>query len=259
MSHLGKSGGCFSAQALSGRKALVTGAGRGIGRAAALSLAASGAELVLLGRTRANLEQVQTLIESEGGQAVVYVLDISRIEKLEHELVSVKRDCGDIDILINNAGITRDASLVKMDVQQWQQVLDVNLTGVFNATKSVSDYMIKQKYGRIISTSSVVAHNGNFGQTNYAATKGGVISFSKSLAKELGKYNITVNAVAPGFVETDIIKTIPDHVLQMIIFRVPLGRAGKPEDVAKAYAFLASDDAAYISGTVINVDGGLTF
>ena len=137
--------------------------------------------------------------------------------------------------------------------------MDVNLNGVFNATKSVCDYMIQQKYGRIISTSSVVAHNGNFGQTNYAATKGGVISFSKSLAKELGKYNITVNAVAPGFVETDIIKTIPDHVLQMIIFRVPLGRAGKPSDVAKVYAFLASDDAEYISGTVINVDGGLTF
>lgn len=241
-----------------GKTVVITGGANGIGKAAASLFLERGANVSIWDFN----EEVGKQTVSEFGVAertLFCKVNVASMEDCVSAASATVAKFGRIDVLINNAGITRDVSLTKMDAQQWQQVMDVNLTGVFNATKSVCDYMIKQKYGRIISTSSVVAHNGNFGQTNYAATKGGVISFSKSLAKELGKYNITVNAVAPGFVETDIIKTIPDHVLQMIIFRVPLGRAGKPSDVAKAYAFLASDDAEYISGTVINVDGGLTF
>ena len=161
-------------------------------------------------------------------------------------------------MLINNAGITRDASLQKMTSEQWQQVLDVNLTGVFNCCKSVSPNMIQNNFGRIINTSSIVGLHGNYGQANYAATKAGVIAFTKTLARELGKHNITVNAVAPGFITTDMIKTIPEKVIEMMKEKISLKKLGTAEDVANAFAFLASDEAQFISGTVISVDGGLT-
>jgi len=163
-----------------------------------------------------------------------------------------------IDVLINNAGITRDASLQKMTSEQWQQVLDVNLTGVFNCCKSVSPVMILNNFGRIINTSSIVGLYGNYGQVNYAATKAGVIAFTKTLARELGKHNITVNAVAPGFIATDMIKTMPEKVIDAMREKVPLKKLGTPEDVANVYAFLASNEAQFVSGSVISVDGGLT-
>jgi 3-oxoacyl-[acyl-carrier protein] reductase len=163
-----------------------------------------------------------------------------------------------IDILINNAGITRDASLQKMTSEQWQQVLDVNLTGVFNCCKAVSPVMIQNNFGRIINTSSIVGLYGNYGQVNYAATKAGVIAFTKTLARELGKHNITVNAVAPGFIATDMIKTMPEKVIELMREKVPLKKLGTPDDVANVYAFLASNEAQFVSGAVISVDGGLT-
>jgi len=163
-----------------------------------------------------------------------------------------------IDVLINNAGITRDASLQKMTSEQWQQVLDVNLTGVFNCCKAVSPVMIQNNFGRIINTSSIVGLYGNYGQVNYAATKAGVIAFTKTLARELGKHNITVNAVAPGFIATDMIKTMPEKVIELMREKVPLKKLGTPEDVANVYAFLASSEAQFVSGAVISVDGGLT-
>jgi len=163
-----------------------------------------------------------------------------------------------IDVLINNAGITRDASLQKMTNEQWQQVLDVNLTGVFNCCKAVSPAMVQNNSGRIINTSSIVGLYGNYGQVNYAATKAGVIAFTKTLARELGKYNITVNAVAPGFIATDMIKTMPEKVIEAMREKVPLKKLGTPEDVASVYAFLAGAEARFVSGAVISVDGGLT-
>ena len=165
---------------------------------------------------------------------------------------------GRIDVLINNAGITRDASLRKMTLAQWQQVIDVNLTGVFVCAQAVAPYMEAQRSGRIINTSSVVGLYGNYGQSNYAATKAGLIGLTKTLARELGKYNITVNAVAPGFMMTDMLATIPEKVLDALKARTPLGRLGQPEDIAAAYLFLASDEASYVSGTVLSVDGAIT-
>jgi 3-oxoacyl-[acyl-carrier protein] reductase len=165
---------------------------------------------------------------------------------------------GKIDILINNAGITSDSTLKKMEPEQWQKVLDVNLTGVFNCGKAVSLRMMEHTGGRIINTSSVVALYGNFGQSNYVATKAGVIGLTKVWARELGRYQITVNAVAPGFIETDMIKTVPEKVLETLRGKSPLGRMGYPEEIANAYLFLASEKAAFITGTVISVDGGLT-
>jgi 3-oxoacyl-[acyl-carrier protein] reductase len=162
-----------------------------------------------------------------------------------------------IDVLINNAGITRDASLQKMSLQQWQQVIDVNLTGVFLCTKAVSKHMISSNYGRIINTASVVAHYGNFGQTNYVATKSGVIGMTKVWARELGKFNITVNAVAPGFVKTPMIETVPEKIIDQMLQKSCLKQIAEPEDIANAYLFLASDMAAFITGHTLNVDGGL--
>jgi len=165
---------------------------------------------------------------------------------------------GKIDILINNAGITRDATFKKMTSEQWSSVLDVNLTGVFNCTKAIVPHMIDREQGRIINTSSVVGLYGNFGQSNYATTKAGLIGFTKTLARELGKHQITVNAVAPGFIATDMIKTIPEKVINLMKEKTPVRRLGTPEDIANAYLFLSSDEAGYISGTVLSVDGALS-
>lgn len=235
---------------------IITGGANGIGRAAVERFFSEGANVAVWDM---NESQAKQLIEElNGGKKIIF----SKVNVASWDVCQVAAKeaiaaFGKIDVLINNAGITRDAAFTKMDAKQWQDVIDVNLTGIFNATKAVVDNMIANKYGRIINTSSVVAHYGNYGQANYTATKGAVISFTKTLAKELGKNNITVNAVAPGFIATDIIKTIPDNVLQMILEKSPLKRAGNAEDIASAYAFLASNDANYISATVLNVDGGL--
>ena len=202
-------------------------------------------------------ENTAAEIKSMGGEAVFQAVNTARFEEVEQGAHSVADRWGRIDILINNAGITRDASLKKMTTEQWQQVMDVNLTGVFNCTKVISNYMVDQGYGRIISASSVVGLYGNFGQTNYVAAKAGVIGMTKVWARELGRKGITANAVAPGFIATEMIKKIPDEVLKQIEAKIPVGKMGEPEDIANAYVFLASDEARYINGAVLSVDGGM--
>ncbi len=184
----------------------------------------------------------------------VNVADMASVKTAVQALV---KETGRIDVLVNNAGITRDASLLKMTEEQWQQVIDVNLGGVFHCTQAVAPVMVEQKSGCIINTSSVVGLYGNYGQTNYVATKSGVIGMTKVWARELGRKGIRVNAVAPGFIATDMVDTIPENIIEQIVGKTPLARMGNPEDIANAYVFLASDLAAFISGTVLSVDGGL--
>lgn len=241
-------------QSLANRVAIITGGARGIGKATAELFASAGAKVAIWDVQEDLGEQAAASIEG----AKFYKVNVADFANVEAQAAKVVEDFGKIDILVNNAGITRDSSLKKMSAEQWQQVIDVNLTGVFNCTKHVSPYMSEAKYGRIINTSSIVALYGNFGQTNYVATKTGVIGMTKVWARELGRKNITVNAVAPGFIETEMIETVPEEYLQNLRNNTPLQRLGKPEDIANAYLFLASESAAYISGHVLSVDGGLT-
>ena len=192
-----------------------------------------------------------------GGTAHFIKVNVADFASTTAAAKEVVEKFGTIDILINNAGITRDSSLMKMTPEQWQQVIDVNLTGVFNCTKSVAPYMIEKKYGRIVNAASIVGLYGNFGQANYVATKAGVIGMTKTLARELGRKGITVNVVAPGFIATEMVKTVPEAFLKSLEEKTPLGRLGQPEDIANAYAFLASSEAAYVNGATLSVDGGL--
>ena len=196
-------------------------------------------------------------LQSIGGKCLFYKVNTTDFQSVTIAAEKVKNDFGKIDIIINNAGITRDASLKKMTGQQWQQVIDVNLTGVFNCTKSVIPFLLENGSGRIINAASVVAHNGNYGQTNYVASKAGVIGMTKVWARELGRNGITSNAIAPGFINTEMVKTVPENILDDLKAKTPLSRLGEPEDIANAYAFLASEEASFITGTVLNVDGGL--
>lgn len=230
---------------------VVTGGAAGIGAAAVEKFLSEGAAVIAW-------DVNEPTIKSGNSQYKFFKVNIAKFEEVEAATNEVLRYFGKIDVLINNAGITRDASLQKMTAEQWQQVMDVNLTGVFNCTKAISPTMIENNFGRIINTSSIVGLHGNYGQGNYAATKAGVVALTKTWARELGKYNITVNAVAPGFIATDMIKTIPEKVIAMMTEKVPLKKLGTAEDVASTYAFLASDEAQFISGAVISVDGGLT-
>ena len=193
-----------------------------------------------------------------GGKASFLKVNTSNFAEVEAASKKVVEQYGKYEILINNAGITRDSTLKKMTPELWQQVIDVNLTGVFYCAKCAADIMTEQGWGRIVNASSVVALYGNFGQTNYVATKAGLIGMTKTMARELGKKGVTVNAVAPGFILTDMVRKMPEEVLKSMEDKVPVKRLGKPEEIAAAYAFLASDDAAYINGTVISVDGGMT-
>lgn len=237
---------------------IITGGASGIGRVSALRFAAEGATVIIWDIDTTKAEATRAEIASLGGQAVVMKVNTTQPEQAAAAAKAAHDQFGRIDVLINNAGITRDARLSKMTLAQWQQVIDVNLTGVFVCTQAVAPYMEAQQSGRIINTSSVVGLYGNFGQANYAATKAGLIGLTKTLARELGRYNITVNAVAPGFMATDMLATIPEKVLEGLKARTPLGRLGKPEDIAAAYLFLASDEASYVSGTVLSVDGAIT-
>lgn len=243
---------------LDGKIALVTGASRGIGRAIALQLAAEGAKVVVnyAGNAKA-AEEVINEITAFGGEAFAYQCDVASGESVDAMIKETVSRFGRIDILINNAGITRDTLLMRMKEADWDDVLATNLKGIFLCTKAVSRLMMKQKSGRIVNMTSVVGLTGNAGQANYAAAKAGVIGFTKSVAKELASRGITVNAVAPGFISTDMTAVLADGVKDEMAKNIPLARLGLPEDVAKAVAFLVSDSASYITGQTINVDGGM--
>ena len=241
---------------LAGKVAIITGAGRGIGREAAVLFAREGAKVVLAD-VDPQAEKVVGEIKEFGGEAIFVRSDVTNRESCAAMTAAAVNSFGRIDILINNAGITRDAQLVKLSESDFDRVIAVNLKGTFNATQAVAPQMIDQGSGRIINVSSVVGLYGNFGQTNYAATKAGVIGMTKTWARELGRKGITVNAVAPGFIQTEMTESVPEKVLEMMRGRTPLGRLGTARDVANIYLFLASDDAAYVNGTVGCVDGGL--
>ena len=242
---------------LQGKVCIVTGAAQGIGFATARRFLLDGARVALCDVKREGVDaavaQLQDFGEVEG-----YVVDVTRRDEIDAMVAAVRAKHGRIDVLVNNAGITLDARLQKMDDTQFDRVIAVNLKGTYNCAQAVVDTMVEQGGGVILNASSVVGIYGNFGQTNYAASKFGVIGFVKTWARELGPKGIRANAVAPGFIETPILQTIPDKVLHQMRDRVPLKRLGTPEDIANAYAFLASDDAAYINGAVIEVSGGLT-
>lgn len=252
-------------QTLGNRVALVTGGSNGIGRATVLKLAELGAKVAFWDISQAAGEVLVAELHEQGHEAIFAVVNVVDSDAVNAAVQSLLETWGRVDILVNNAGIVRDGQLVKykdgqvqsmMSDEMFDQVIDVNLKGVFNCTRAVVPAMIEQGYGRILSASSVVAHNGNFGQTNYVATKTGVIGMTKVWARELGKYGITVNVVAPGFIMTDMVASMPEKILNRMVAATPVGRIGQPEDIANAYAFLASDTASFISGAVLSVDGG---
>ena len=238
--------------------ALVTGSSRGIGRAIAIELAKRGVSVVI--NDDKNIQEgleVTNEIKKMGQDGIYIQADVSDLSQVDKMAEKTINEFGRIDILINNAGITRDSLLENMDIDDWNEVISVNLTGVFNCTKSVIKYMQKQGGGKIINISSISAEIGNIGQSNYSAAKGGIISFTKTVAKEYARKGIIANVVAPGFIKTKMLETIPETVMQKILNQIPLRRFGEPEEVAKLICFLVSDDANYISGQVININGGI--
>ncbi len=243
---------------LQDRVAVITGGASGIGQAAALLFAQEGAKVVVADFQEAGGQSTVSRIEQAGGNALFVKVDVSDRASVDAMLRTALAHYGQIDILINNAGVTADATLPKMTQEQWDRVIAINLTGVFHCTQAVVGHMLERGSGRIISTSSIVGLHGNFGQTNYAASKGGVIAMTKTWAKELGPKGITCNAVAPGFIHTPMTRAVPEKIIKMMEEKVPLRRLGEPIDIANAYLFLASDAGRYINGAVLSVDGGLT-
>ena len=240
------------------KTALVTGASRGIGAAIAKKLAARGFMVIInYGHSSAAAEEVKNQIEQAGGQAVLMQGDVSSGDDVDRMFKDIKKTWGKLDVLVNNAGINRDTLLVRMKEDQWDAVLSTDLKSVFFTTKAAASLMMRQRSGSIINIASVVGITGNAGQANYAAAKAGVIGFTKSAAKELAARGIRVNAIAPGFIETDMTDAIPEKIREGMLETIPLRRGGKAEDVANAVAFLASDDAGYIPGQVLKVDGGM--
>lgn len=243
---------------LKDRVAVITGAGRGIGRAIALRLAAAGAKVVAADVLEDALaETVKLCTEAGSPKAASFVLDVTDEQAVEKVIDQVNDDFGSVDILVNNAGITRDDLLMRMESSAWDAVLNVNLKGTFLMTKLVARYMMRQRRGRIVNIASVSGIAGNAGQANYSASKAGVIGLTKTSARELAARGITVNAVAPGFIQTDMTAVLPDAVKEKALLNIPLKRMGRPEDIAEAVAFLASEEAAYITGQVLAVDGGM--
>ena len=240
---------------LNDKVAIITGGARGIGRAAAEIFTREGATVIIWDMLDEGEQTAQTLREA-GFKAEFMKISVTDVQALETAARDIADRYGKIDILVNNAGITRDRTLLKMSHLEWQQVIDVNLTGVFNCTKTVVPYMVERGFGRIICTSSVVGIHGNFGQTNYSATKAGVIAMCRTWAKELGPKGITANAVAPGFIRTDMTDAMPEEVRQSMIQTIPVKRMGNPEDIAYAYLYLASDEASFVNGQVLGVNGG---
>ncbi len=243
---------------LTGKCALVTGASRGIGRAIAVALAKAGADVAInyAGNAEA-VKQTEDICAAYGVNTLVIRADVANAEECKAMVDQVKERFGKIDILVNNAGITRDKLMIGMSEADFMDVINTNLKGSFLCMQMVSKLMIKQRYGRIINLSSVVGLHGNAGQVNYAASKAGVIGMTKSAAKELASRNITVNAVAPGMIETDMTAVIPEKAKEAMMASIPAGRAGKPEEIANVVVFLASEEAAYITGQVVSVDGGM--
>lgn len=242
---------------LQGQKALITGASRGIGAAIALELARGGAEVALLARTLEGLEASAAAIRAAGGSVHCFAADVGEAAQFEAAIAEAHKQMGRLDILINNAGITRDRLIIQMKDDDWDQVMQVNLRSAFVACKAAAKIMLRQKSGRIIQISSVIGVIGNAGQSNYAASKAGTIGLVKSLAKELASRSITVNAVAPGYVETDMTSVLPDKVREQILSQIPLGRIGAAGDIAPLVRFLAGPGSSYITGQVFHVDGGM--
>ncbi|MDM5246900.1 MULTISPECIES: 3-oxoacyl-[acyl-carrier-protein] reductase [unclassified Lysinibacillus] len=243
---------------LEGKVAVVTGASRGIGRAIALKLANEGAKVVVnYSGSQAKAEEVVAMIQENGGEAIAVQGSVSKTEEVTALMDAAVKTFGSLDILVNNAGITRDNLLMRMKEDEWDDVLDTNLKGVFLCTKAVTRQMMKQRAGRIINISSIVGVAGNAGQANYVAAKAGVIGLTKTTAKELASRNILVNAVAPGFIETEMTEQLPEDIKQGMLTQIPLAKLGQPEDIAKAVAFLASDDANYMTGQTLHIDGGM--
>jgi 3-oxoacyl-[acyl-carrier protein] reductase len=238
--------------------AIITGAGRGIGQATAIKFATEGAKVVVCDLTQDSVDETVRLCKETRGESMGYVADVRDIKSLEAMVAATISRWGRVDCLVNNAGIVADAQMKNMEEDQFDRVIEINLKGVFNCTKAVLNTMLAQQSGVILNASSIVGLYGNFGQTNYAASKFGVIGMVKTWARELGRKGIRANAVCPGFIATSILGTIPDRVLRALEEKVPMGRLGKPEEVANTFAWLASDEASYINGAVIEVSGGLT-
>jgi len=238
--------------------AFITGSTRGIGKQIAITLAESGYDIAVNYRTdNDDLKNTKREIEEKGVKCLAVQGDVSSFEDCERFIKEIIDEYGKIDVLVNNAGITKDTLLMRMKKEDFESVIDINLVGTFNVTKNVISYMLKARSGRIINISSVVGVSGNAGQTNYSASKAGIIGFTKSLAKEVGSRGILVNAVAPGFIETQMTDVLKDDIKEEIAKSIPLKRMGTPEDVANVVKFLASDDSSYITGQVINIDGGM--
>ena len=239
------------------RTAFVTGASRGIGRACAIALANAGARVVVAARNKEKLEEVAADVRAAGTEAFVVEIDLGSAESIKAAFATASKEFGRIDILVNNAAITRDGLALRMKPDDWEAVLRTNLTGSFLCIQQVLQGMMRERWGRIINISSVVAECGNAGQANYVASKAGLIGLTKSLAQEMASRNVTVNAIAPGFIDTDMTAVLPAELKENLLARIPLKRLGRPEDVAAAVRFLASDDASYITGHVLDVNGGM--
>ncbi|MFH1753071.1 MAG: 3-oxoacyl-[acyl-carrier-protein] reductase [Candidatus Omnitrophota bacterium] len=237
--------------------ALVTGGARGIGREIVNRFAGEGADIAVCDINQEALDEVKKEVESMGRKCLTFASDVTKAVEVDSMVSNILDNFKKVDILINNAGITRDGLLVRMSEKDWDSVLDINLKGVFNCTKAVAKPMMKQRWGRIINIASIIGIMGNAGQANYAASKGGIIAFTKSVAKELASRNINVNAIAPGFIQTDMTKKLPDNHKEVMLKMIPLNRFGEARDVANTAIFLASESAGYITGHVIQVDGGM--
>tara|TARA_B100000686_G_scaffold121219_2_gene128272 strand:+ start:10417 stop:11157 length:741 start_codon:yes stop_codon:yes gene_type:complete len=243
---------------LNGKVALITGGSRGIGKSVSIELAKAGAIVIInYANSESSAKEVLNIVEESGGTGEMLQFNVSDTIVVEEKIKYILEKYEKIDILVNNAGITRDSLFMRMKEQQWDEVFEVNTKGVFNCTKNVVRSMVKNQYGKIINITSVVGEMGNPGQANYSSTKSAIMGFTKSLAKELGSKNINVNAISPGFIETDITDVLPDSVKEKYKEIIPLSRFGIPEDVAKAVLFLASDDSSYITGEILKINGGL--
>ncbi|MBF0277512.1 MAG: 3-oxoacyl-[acyl-carrier-protein] reductase [SAR324 cluster bacterium] len=242
---------------LENQVAFVTGAGRGIGKGVAIELAKSGADIVFTNRNKQFSDQTQAEIEALGRKCLPFQVDVADTDAVETMVGTALKQFKKIDILVNNAGITRDNIFLRMKREEWDQVIDVNLNGMFNVTKALIKGMVRQRYGRIVNITSVVGFTGNPGQVNYSASKSGIIGFTKSLAQELGSRNITCNAVAPGFIETDMTGELNEEQTSAILNQIPLGKMGSVDDIAQAVCFLVSNQANYITGTTLHVNGGM--